>query len=36
MTVSTNAAARNSIHITVIFKNQLCRRAKSRGKNCRN
>jgi hypothetical protein len=36
----TPAAAQNSIHITVIFKNQLCRRAKSRGKsrgkNCRN
>lgn len=25
----TSAAARNSIHITVIFKNQLCRRAKT-------
>ena len=31
-----SAAARNSIHITVIFKNQLCRCAKSRSKNCRN
>lgn len=31
-----SAVAQNSIHITVIFKNQLYRRAKSRGKNCRN
>lgn len=31
-----SAAARNSIHITVIFKNQLCRRAKTCGKNRRN